>query len=63
MELLLNVYASSKARGSIADFMGHCTVDPEEANYRLTPGLWLVRFPLPSQNSQDFEATHVHRCI
>ncbi|BDA45257.1 probable serine/threonine-protein kinase STN8, chloroplastic at N-terminal half [Coccomyxa sp. Obi] len=42
MELLLNVYASSKARGSIADFMGHCTVDPEEANYRLTPGLWLV---------------------
>lgn len=42
MELLLNVYAASKARGSIADFMGHCAVQPEEANHRLTPGLWLV---------------------
>lgn len=53
MELLLNVYASSKARGSIADFMGHCTVDPEEATYRLTPGLWLVRPPLPSNRYKD----------
>lgn len=43
MELLLNVYAASKARGSIADFMGHCAVDLEEASHRLTPGLWLVR--------------------
>ncbi|KAK9901304.1 hypothetical protein WJX75_005502 [Coccomyxa subellipsoidea] len=42
MELLLNVYAASKARGSIADFMGHCAVQPEEAKHRLTPGLWLV---------------------
>lgn len=47
MELLLNVYAASKARGSIADFMGHCAVQPEEAKHRLTPGLWLVRIPCP----------------
>ncbi len=47
MELLLNVYAASKARGSIADFMGHCAVQPEEANHRLTPGLWLVCISRP----------------
>jgi hypothetical protein len=43
MELLLNVYAAQRARGAIADFMGHCTVPPEQATNRLTPGLWLVR--------------------
>jgi hypothetical protein len=42
MELLLNVYAAKNARGSTADYMGHCVVQPEEASSRLTPGLWLV---------------------
>lgn len=42
MELLLNVYAAKNARGSIADFIGHCVVQPEESSNRLTPGLWLV---------------------
>ena len=32
-----------QARGAIANFMGHIKVQPEESNYRLTPGLWLVR--------------------
>ena len=31
-----------QARGAIAQFMGHIEVQPEESNYRLTPGLWLV---------------------
>ena len=31
-----------QARGAIANFMGHIEVQPEESNYRLTPGLWLV---------------------
>jgi len=30
------------ARGSIADFMGYCEVEDEEAAGRLTSGLWLV---------------------
>ena len=49
MELLLNVYAAQRARGAIADFMGHLAVTPEQATPRLTPGLWLVRpAPAPS---------------
>ena len=41
-----------QARGAIAQFMGHIEVQPGEANYRLTPGLWLVStcwkaFPMP----------------
>lgn len=36
------VRAVLQARGAIANFMGHIEVQPEEANYRLTPGLWLV---------------------
>ena len=48
MELLLNVYAASKARGAVADFMGHCLVAPEEATRSLTPGLWLVRGQSPA---------------
>ena len=43
MELLLNVYAANKAKGAVADFMGHCLVAPDEATRSLTPGLWLVR--------------------
>ena len=37
MELLLNVYTAQKARGAVADFMGHCTVPAEQATSRLTP--------------------------
>ena len=47
MELLLNVYTANKAKGAVADFMGHCLVEPEEATRSLTPGLWLVRGRLP----------------
>lgn len=36
------VYASKAARGSIAEFMGFCEVEREQANGNLTPGLWLV---------------------
>jgi hypothetical protein len=31
------------ARGSIAEFMGFCEVEREQAVGNLTPGLWLVR--------------------
>ena len=43
MELALNIYASKAAKGHCADFIGYCTVAPEEATPSLTPGLWLVR--------------------
>lgn len=43
MEHVMNVYASKAAKGCIADFMGYCEVEPEEATMRLTSGLWLVR--------------------
>jgi hypothetical protein len=42
MEHLMNVYASKAAKGSIAEFLGYCEVASNEANYRLTEGLWLV---------------------
>lgn len=42
MEHLMNVYASKAAKGSIAEFLGFCEVAADEANYRLTEGLWLV---------------------
>lgn len=42
MEHLMNVYASKAAKGSIAEFLGYCEVAADEANYRLTEGLWLV---------------------
>ncbi|GBF87958.1 hypothetical protein Rsub_00670 [Raphidocelis subcapitata] len=42
MEHLINVYASKAARGSIAEFMGFCEVERQQANGNLTPGLWLV---------------------
>jgi hypothetical protein len=43
MEHVMNVYATKAAKGCIADFMGYCEVEPEEATMRLTSGLWLVR--------------------
>ena len=42
MELALNIYAAKAAKGHCADFIGYCTVTPEEATPTLTPGLWLV---------------------
>lgn len=42
MEHLMNVYASKAAKGSIAEFLGYCEVEPRKANSRLTEGLWLV---------------------
>ena len=42
MELALNIYAAKAAKGHCADFIGYCTVAPEEATPSLTPGLWLV---------------------
>lgn len=43
MEHLLNVYAAKAAKNSVADFLGYCSVNPDEANRSLTEGLWLVR--------------------
>ena len=43
-----------QARGAIANFMGHIEVQPEESNYRLTPGLWLVG-PLPCMLCPAFD--------
>ncbi|KAF6253935.1 kinase-like domain-containing protein [Scenedesmus sp. NREL 46B-D3] len=42
MEHLMNVYASKAAKGSIAEFLGYCEVEPRKANSRLTEGLWLM---------------------
>ena len=42
MEHLLNVYASRASKHSIADFVGFCEVEAEEATRSLTEGLWLV---------------------
>ncbi|KAI8466377.1 MAG: hypothetical protein J3K34DRAFT_524625 [Monoraphidium minutum] len=42
MEHLMNVTASKSARGSIAEFLGFCEVERDQAVGNLTPGLWLV---------------------
>lgn len=42
MEHLLNVYASSACRKSVAPFLGYIEVDPREVRGKLTKGLWLV---------------------
>jgi len=42
MEHLLNVYASTACRKSVAPFLGYLTVDPSEVRGKLTKGLWLV---------------------
>jgi serine/threonine protein kinase len=42
MEHLLNVYASSACRKSVAPFLGYIEVDPTEVRGKLTKGLWLV---------------------
>jgi hypothetical protein len=42
MEHVMNVYASKAAKGCIAEFIGYCDVEPEEATSRLTQGIWLV---------------------
>lgn len=46
MEHLLNVYAQRVAKGSIADFLGYCEVEEDDATSRLTEGLWLVSLDL-----------------
>lgn len=43
MEHLINVHASKAARGGIAEFLGYCEVERQQAVGNLTPGLWLVR--------------------
>lgn len=42
MEHLLNVYAARAARNHCALFKGYCEVSRQEANTRLTEGLWLI---------------------
>ena len=42
MEHLLNVYASSACRKSVAPFLGYVEVDRSEVRGKLTKGLWLV---------------------
>lgn len=46
MEHIINVYASKAAKGSIAEFLGYCEVRADQANYKLTEGLWLVSEPI-----------------
>ncbi len=42
MEHLLNVYASSACRKSVAPFLGYIEVQPDQVKGKLTKGLWLV---------------------
>lgn len=42
MEHVLNVYAAKRCPESVAEFIGYCGVNKEEASRSLTPGTWLL---------------------